>query len=356
MPETALTFNTLPELRPLIFWEGFPPCGLMIKQVADMFGDRLVVLGTRPAVPFEGLEAILGHRIEWLNHPDDIWERREEFSDRNFIVHTGWAHKGWLKFDRWMKKRGARVVVTVDNQFKGNPRQILGAFWFRLWLRRHFDAALVPGRSATRLLKFLGMPADRIFTGYYGACEDIYKLGSPLPQRRKEFLFVGQLIERKGIDVLLQAFRIYRDGGGDWDLRIIGSGPLKRLCEGDGVVFEGFAQARVVAERMREARCFILPSREDHWPTAVCEAMASGMAVITSRWVGSAEDLVRNGINGWTVTKMLPSELHSALALVGNWSDANLSNAQEVSAGLAAGYRSGTYLAAFQSAANTKNH
>ena len=228
----------LAELKPLIFWEGFPPCGLMIKQVADLFGDRLVILGTRPAVPFEGLEAILGHRIEWLEHPDHIWERREEFADRNFIVHTGWAHKGWLRFDRWMKLRGARVVTTVDNQFKGNLRQWVGSVWFRIWLRQHFDAALVPGRSAARLMRFLGMPAQRVFTGYYGAYEGIYSSGPPVAERREEFLFIGQLIERKGIDILLAAFAKYRRDGGTWTLRILGSGPMQTACSGDGIVFE----------------------------------------------------------------------------------------------------------------------
>ncbi len=147
-------FNVTQDLRPLIFWEGFPPCGLLTKQVADLFGDQLVILGTRAAVPFEGLEDLLGHPIQWLEKPDDIWERRHEFADRNFIIHTGWAHKGWLRFDRWMRQRGAKVVVAVDNCFKSNLRQALGAVWFRIWLRQHFDAAFVPGHSATTLMRF----------------------------------------------------------------------------------------------------------------------------------------------------------------------------------------------------------
>ena len=338
----------LAELKPLIFWEGFPPCGLMIKQVADLFGEHLVILGTRPAVPFEGLEAILGHHIEWLKHPDDIWERREEFADRKLIVHTGWAHKGWLRFDRWMKQRGARVVTTVDNQFKGNLRQWAGAVWFRIWLRQHFDAALVPGRSATRLVRFLGMPAERVFTGYYGAYEGIYTAGPRLAQRRKEFLFVGQLIQRKGVDVLLQAFRLYRAQGGDWNLRILGSGPYAKECEGDGIIFTGFGQARAVAQQMQESRCLVLPSREDHWPTVVCESIASGMAVIASRWVGSAEDLIRNGLNGRTIQHMSAIELCDAFFEVSSWSESKLDNAQQISLGLAAGYRSSSYASALE--------
>lgn len=338
-----------PGLRPLIFWEGFPPCGLMVKRVADLLGDRLIVLGTRPAVPFEGLEEMLGHEIEWLGHPDEIWERRAEFADRNLIIHTGWSHSGWLRFDRWMKERGAVVVVTVDNQFKGNPRQWVGALWFRLRLRRHFDAALVPGRSATKLMQFLGMSADRIQTGYYGAYEGLYSAGPPILDRPKEFLFVGQLIARKGVDLLLEAFGLYRRSGGDWTLRILGSGPLSDSCTGDGIVFEGFAQARLVSQRMKETRCLVLPSREDHWPTVVCEAAASGMLLITSRFVGSAEDLVCRGINGEVCGEMTSGALFRALNSVANLSEELLQHGQDVSLGLARGYTSNSYLAAFSS-------
>lgn len=337
----------LPLLRPLIFWEGFPPCGLMIRQVVDLFGDRLVILGTRPAVPFEGLEDLLGHRIQWLDGPNAIWERREEFADRNFIVHTGWAHPGWLRFDRWIRQRGAKVVVTVDNHFKGNLRQWIGVLWFRLWLRRHFDAALVPGRSAARLLRLLGMPHRLIQTGYYGAYEGIYSAGLPMLERRKEFLFVGQLIHRKGVDMLLEAFRHYRATGGDWTLRILGSGPLQKDCVGDAIVVEGFTQARGVAQRMKEARCLVLPSREDHWPTVVCESAASGTLLITSTCVGSSEDLVRSGINGVVFQEMTAESLAAAFSEVSRWSDPVLEYGQAVSLGLAKGYTSSSYLAAF---------
>lgn len=334
------------EIRPLIFWEGFPPCGLLTQKVIRHYGDRLRLMGTRAAVPFEGLEDLLGRQIDWLDNPNDIWERREEFADCNFIVHTGWAHPGWLKFDRWARERGAKVVVAVDNCWKGNLRQWLGAAWFRLYLRSHFDAAIVPGRSATRLMRFLGMPSDRIFSGYYGAHEAIYQAGPPLPERRAEFLYVGQLIHRKGVDILVDAFRRYREAGGTWNLRIIGSGPLQDRCTGEGIFLEGFGQARYVAQRMTEARCFILPSREDHWGTVVCEAMACGTPVIASCWVGAAEDLIRNGINGWIFDEMTAEALEDCMKAISSWSEDVLDNARRTAIGIATGYGSGGYHAA----------
>jgi glycosyltransferase involved in cell wall biosynthesis len=322
----------------------------MIKRVSDRFGEDLVLMGTRAAVPFEGLEQELGRKIIWLDNPDDIWGRREEFADRNLIIHTGWVHKGWLKFDRWMKRRGATIVFAADNSFKGNLRQAIGAIWFRLWLRRHFDAAIVPGRTSRRLLEFLGMPPTRIFEGYYGAYEGLYHAGPPIDSRAREFLFVGQLIERKGVDVLLDAYELYRKDGGTWDLRIVGGGPLADRCVGPGIIFDGFCQAAAVSEKMRYASTLVVPSREDHWATVVCEAAAAGTPVIASKWVGASVDLIRHGINGLVFHKMAATNLAVELHRMENWSVESRRTASAISLALAETYRSSAYEASFASA------
>ena len=331
-------------VRPLIFWEGFPPCGLLTKRLADQFGTELKLLGTRAAVPFEGLEKYLGHEIRWLDDPNDIWNMREEYADRNFIIHTGWCHPGWLRFDRWMRPKGAKIVVTLDNLYRGDLRQYLGAVWFRLWLRQHFDAAFVPGHGTTRFMRFLGMPSDRIFTGYYGATEQIYTPGHKVSERPKEFLFIGQLIPRKGVDVMLEGFKQYRKTGGDWNLRIMDSGPMADQCCGDGIIFEGFGQPEDCADRMRKTRCLVLISREDHWGTVVCEAAACGTVLLTSSKVGATEDIVRPGINGLVLQTMDPEEMCRKMIIISLWDRKRLDYAGGVSCGISTGFDSNAYM------------
>ncbi|WP_243374504.1 glycosyltransferase family 4 protein [Geotalea sp. SG265] len=332
------------KIRPMIFWEGFPPCGLLTKRLTDAFGDDLKLLGTRAAVPFAGLDKYLTHPIRWLDVPNEIWNIREEYADRNFIIHTGWRYPGWLKFDRWMRSRGAKIVITLDNTPRWDMRQLFGSIWFRLWLRRHFDGAFVPGHASTRLLHYFGMPPERIFTGYYGAFEQIYYPGPPVSQRSKEFLFIGQLIHRKGVDIMLEGFRKYRATGGDWGLRIMGNGPLELMCHGEGITFEGFGQPEYCAERMRSARCLILMSREDHWGTVVCEAAACGTALLTSSKVGATEDIVRPNINGLVLHTMNPDEMCRKLQSISSWSARQLDYAGEVSCGISKGFDSQAYL------------
>jgi glycosyltransferase involved in cell wall biosynthesis len=339
-------------VAPLIFWEGFPPCGLLIKPLVDFYGEDLKVLATRPAVPFENLDGLLGHPIDWLEDANDIWWRREEFADRTLIIHTGWCHPGWLRFDRWSKKRGSKVVVVVDNSWKGTARQYLGALWFRIWLRRHFDAAMVPGKSATRLMQFLGMSREQIFQGCYGAYEGIFRPLTAVAPRKKEFLYVGQLNHRKGVDILLSGFRRYRENGGSWSLRVIGAGPLSEICVGDAVLLEKFAQPNLVSMRMSSAGCVVVPSRVDHWATVVCEAMACGAPVIASRWVGASEDMILNGVNGIILEEMSAKALSECLAAVESWPLSVYEQAQNTSLLISARYRSSNYASSHHALVN----
>ena len=332
-------------LKIMLFWEGFPVCGLLTKKLAEEFGENLTILATRPTVPFEDLEKILDHKIIWLDDADDIWKNKEKFNDKNLIIHTGWKHKGWLKYDRYMKKNyRAKIVVLVDNRYRGDVRQFLGAIYFRLFLKKYFDAVLVPGKDGQKLMHFLGMNKKRIYTGLYGAYEEIFRERTPIENRNKEFLFVGQLIKRKSVDVLVKSFKDYKGKGGTWNLRIIGSGPLENICNGEGIILENFAQPYEIVKKMNNSRVLILPSRDDNWGTVVCEAAACGMQLITSKRVGSTSDIVKNNTNGFILPRIKQADFEKAFFYFENLPEAMLINGSKISKEITNNFNSQSYL------------
>ena len=334
-------------IRPIIFWEGFPVCGLLLKQVIKQFKCNLIIVATKPSVLFKNLEELLGHKIIWLDDANDIWDRKGEFSDRNFVIHTGWTHKGWLKYDLFVKERNnAKVIVVVDNHFKKSLRQFFGAFYFRLVLKKYFDGAFVPGREGQKLMSFLGMERKNIYIGSYGAYEEIFNDSLCITKRDNEFLYVGQLNKRKSIDVLIEAFDLYRKNGGTWNLRILGSGELQDKCIGEGVIFEGFTQPHKVASKMNNSKVFLLISREDHWGTVACEAAACGMHLITTKTVGATIDIVRNNINGVVLNDIKIDCLVDSFNYYEQLDEKILLNGSKVSKGIAKGYDSNSYYAA----------
>lgn len=133
-------------------------------------------------------------------------------------------------------------------------------------------------------------------------------------------LFVGRLVHQKGVDVLLSALAMLRVRS-DWELEIIGDGPLRALAEHtaeasgirERITFLGWLKPEALRARYREADVFAFPSRDEGMPNAVLEAMASGLPIVATRIAGS-EELVRDCINGFLVSPDEPAAFARAIA------------------------------------------
>lgn len=188
-------------------------------------------------------------------------------------------------------------------------RDSYGMIRGRLGALRAFDAALVPGRAAHDYARRVGFPEERIFQGLYTCDAALFRpVGlarhAPLAPRGwpPVFLFVGQFIPRKGLDVLLDAYRRYRRrNAAPWELWCAGAGPLRGLLEGEaGVRVLDFVAPEECAQLMAQAGALVLPSRMDHWGVVIHEATCAGLPVIASRTSYAAMDLVQEGHNGHT--------------------------------------------------------
>jgi glycosyltransferase involved in cell wall biosynthesis len=62
----------------------------------------------------------------------------------------------------------------------------------------------------------------------------------------------------------------------------------------------GFRQIDELPRFYAHAGCFVHPAMEEPWGLVINEAMASGLPVLSSSNVGAAEELVDDGVNGWT--------------------------------------------------------
>lgn len=113
--------------------------------------------------------------------------------------------------------------------------------------------------------------------------------------REAVILYAGRLFEGKGLEELVDAFREVRRCRPAARLRVIGDGPLSvRLREraGEGAEFVGAIPHAGVAEEMRRASVFCLPSHREGWPTSCVEALASGMRIVATGVGGLGELLL----------------------------------------------------------------
>lgn len=146
------------------------------------------------------------------------------------------------------------------------------------------------------------------------------------PAKPLELLAVGTMAPRKGYDLLLRACGRLRQAGVEFRLTLVGQGPERlrlrwlawRLGLRRRVRFAGQIAHENMAETYRHADVFVAPGRKtrkgdmDGLPSALAEAMAFGLAVVTSDLPGLVE-AVENGVSGLVVPQNDVAALAGAL-------------------------------------------
>jgi alpha-maltose-1-phosphate synthase len=152
------------------------------------------------------------------------------------------------------------------------------------------------------------LPLDRVVAVNAGPNIAMSHLVAPDRADRRghppTILFVGKEFERKGGDVLLQAFARVRERIAHARLIIVG--PLDLRDRPEGVEFLGLlrkdnsAEFERLLEAYRQADVFCLPSRQDPFPTVVREAMFFSLPCVTTD-IWAMPEMVVDGKTGFTV-------------------------------------------------------
>ncbi|WP_375167224.1 glycosyltransferase family 4 protein [Cnuibacter physcomitrellae] len=115
--------------------------------------------------------------------------------------------------------------------------------------------------------------------------------GDPSLPRERRFLFVGQGVQRKGLHVLLEAWR--RAGLAGSTLRVIASRldpTIARLAQGlEGVIISGSLPREELEQEMQLADTLVLPSLVEGFGLVIGEALAAGCRVIASQNTGAID-------------------------------------------------------------------
>jgi glycosyltransferase involved in cell wall biosynthesis len=130
-------------------------------------------------------------------------------------------------------------------------------------------------------------------------------------------LFIGKLVEQKGVDVLIKALAKVRSVIPDIRLKIVGNGPeeqtLKRLAEdiqaSELITFTGNLSNAQVMKEIDDALCVIIPSKYvENCSMVGIEALSRGKIIIASN-IGGLPDLVDNNVSGFLVRPNDPDDL-----------------------------------------------
>jgi 1,2-diacylglycerol 3-alpha-glucosyltransferase len=243
----------------------------------------------------------------------------------------GWGTPASLIALEWCLRNQRPAVVMSESNAFDEKRYALAESIKRIVVSL-FSAGLAGGQLQMEYLIVLGLPRDRILTGYDVVDNEYFwqkaeEARSQVSELRRKyglpenyFLASARFVPKKNLPTLIRAYARYRELAGNrddgqqardnepWDLVLLGDGPLKAdLCRLSSDLrlhyhlhLPGFVQYRELPAYYALADVFVHASTTEQWGLVVNEAMATGLPVIVSNRCGCVPELVAEGKNGFT--------------------------------------------------------
>lgn len=143
-----------------------------------------------------------------------------------------------------------------------------------------------------------------------------------IPEEATMILYFGRMMDQKGLDILIKAVAGLDSS---YFLLAVGDGDFKPYCEElaeklkiSNIAFPGAVEPRDRKNYFEQCDIFVFPGtfrdgRTDVWGLTLNEAMEFGKVLIATDAVGSAYDLINNGINGYRITPESVDELRDVI-------------------------------------------
>lgn len=253
------------------------------------------------------------------------WRKDLQGLDFAAAIVGGYATRTHREVIRECWRRGIPVALWSDS----NLRTQRGRRWRdrckrqlkKRWLRHMIakvDVLLTANSRGVAYWRYYGAPRNKIVI--CPAYADYAQAEAGRRSRRETVLAqvglradhryvysAANLLEIKGVDLMMQAFVEGGFGAKGWHFLLAGAGPLEAKLKalagsqlGKSVRLLGFQQPRNNLALMAHADLFVLSSRYEAHGIVIGEALATGTPVLASRVCGAGADLIREGVSGGT--------------------------------------------------------
>jgi len=219
--------------------------------------------------------------------------------------------------------RKIKVVTRVESYYRLDTQNFLDRLLLSfLWLITDIILPVSKG-SANAINKNFNVAKNKILVIYNGV--DIERINGLKNDKIEDewfenntlkILSVGNLVEPKGQEYLIKAFKIVNEKGIKAKLIIIGEGYLRKELENlikklgleDDIVLPGHIKNPY--KYMKNSDIFVLSSIIEGFGCCIVEAMVCGIPVIATRCPSGPDEIITNNVNGILV----PAKDEMALA------------------------------------------
>lgn len=294
-----------------------------IFLLAQLMGYTLS--GLRKLVEYD-IDPVVIHFDENLKHPRfqptleieihprssfiDAYQLYRFIQDKQpaILYVAGWMDKDYLKAIRLLKK-SIPIVVGIDNQWLGTFRQRVGKFIFPYTLLKQFDYAWVAGVRQYEYARRIGFRENQILFSVYSANLEaftpLYDKYAICKERAypKSLLYVGRFSKVKGLTNLVNCFlAVDKEKRNGWKLTLVGNGTINVPEHGqEDIDVKGYMNAEELAQEVKNAGCFVLPSLYEPWGVVLHEFSAAGLPLICTDACGASTAFLINNYNGFLI-------------------------------------------------------
>ena len=191
--------------------------------------------------------------------------------------------------------------------------------WWRVIQRKiitkRASAFVAYGNKAAEYLRSIGAPSSKIAVAINTVDTDFFRIETRklrdqiLKQDFKHLTYIGYLVPRKNVIRLLEIINKLSNERTDFVLDIIGDGESKDDLEKyvkqhkleRFVQFYGFKQKQELPFHLAQSTAFLFQTDFDVWGLTLNEAMAAGVACLSSINAGASFDLIKEGETGFVV-------------------------------------------------------
>ncbi|MBA6156293.1 glycosyltransferase family 4 protein [Tenacibaculum sp. S7007] len=231
----------------------------------------------------------------------------------DIVYVSGWMDKKYLHATKYLKREGVPIVTGFDDRWVNSFRQKLGAFLFPFLYKKYFSHAWVAGVEQYEFASRLGFVKEKIIFDLLSANTEVFDKNKYEEKhlKKKTFLYVGNFRKVKGTDILIEAYKIYKERfNGDWSLVCVGNGELDKILKNvKGLKLYPYSNEQELINIALKSSVFILPSRNDQWGVVVHEFAGLGLPLLLSENVGAKCTFFINKFNGLLFENNSPEEL-----------------------------------------------
>jgi len=234
-----------------------------------------------------------------------------EIRKKNILITLGPFYIDFLISLLFLKRDSVVYIMSEpiksESKYKSFFKKTVTQLMFIIHPKSNIHFLVMGGESIKSYYSKLGFSLSKFYHfGYFPKLEPIKK-DKVLNKRNIRFLFVGQLIERKGIETLIKTVNYLKQNHSNcWSFDIIGDGVLKEnlitsIAELSNVNYHGLiSDQNKLKDFYVKADVFFLPSIFDGWGAVVNEALSKSCSLLLSKNVNSGNSLLIENENGFS--------------------------------------------------------